>query len=220
MRKRRPDSVLKRIEPLMDRHAVAHDHRRDKLDALSGGRLDRADQRAVRMHRGQASKHLGQMPRHVRDISSMSEHFEEIVVADKVEPRESSTLALEVLAKRRLDPVQELGEALERGAHARHRNHVEYVGRFQHLFEQGQKLTADTLEARTFHRQDVRHGLGACAGKDAMQVHPLPLHVGPQIKDGLNAGQALFPHLRLFLKHTIMRTRGHCPQAARVLVGL
>ena len=47
----------------------------------------------------------------------MSEHFEEIVVADKVEPRESSTLALEVLAKRRLDPVQELGEALERVGH-------------------------------------------------------------------------------------------------------
>ena len=105
MSKRRPDGVLKRVEPLMDRHAVAHGHRRDKLDTLSGRRLDRADEGAVSMHRGQAGKHLGQVPRRVRDISSMPEHFEEIIVADEVEPRKSPTLALEVLAQRRLDAV-------------------------------------------------------------------------------------------------------------------
>ena len=208
---------------------VSNTHRRMEPHVLGGCGLDgindtgavvAAGFAVTHMRRCKTSKHLCKMLGCMAYIAAMTEHFQEVVIADKVEARETGTLLLEVLAQRRLNAVQELGEAFERGLDPRNADDVEHIRRFQHLFQQRKKLAAHALEACAFDRQDMHHALGAPTAKHAVQVHPLPLHISPQVKHRLDPSESVLPHTGLFFKHAVVRACRHSAQATCMLVCL
>ena len=186
---------FRRIEALLELHLLSllGDHR---------GHL----QIFLELQEVDGLEHLLQVGLHAQRILRLGENLQQLVVGQKVKPRERQSLGLEVVAQALVHLVQQLVALLQRPEQLFVGSHGEHLG--------GELQLRHRLSPRRVHRPELaalrRHLLhDVVRPEDGFQVEPTALHLQPLVQNLLNGGQFLLPQLDAILERADVRRRAH-----------